>query len=70
MRNIAKYPTPVIVHEIDDNRYLVNIVLNKNQLADLATIAGSFRASRSGQYNALVANLQDAINAFLNESQV
>ncbi len=67
MKNTEKWPVPVTVGQVADDQYLVNILLNKNQLEDLAAIAGNFRNERSGQYNSTVVSINEAIGHFLEQ---
>ncbi len=67
MKNTEKWPVPVNVGQVADDQYLVNILLNKNQLEDLGGIAGEFRNKRAGQYNSTVVSINEAIHRFLEE---
>ena len=62
-----KYPTFVNVEKVEgkntegEDRYLVNMLLRKEQLEDLKDIAENYRATRSGRYHAMVRTIQEAI---------
>lgn len=64
MKTTDKYPTYVNVDQVNDDQYLVNILLNKNQLEDLQAIANEFRGRRSGQYHALMISIDEIIRDF------
>ncbi len=61
------FPTYVNVDKVEgkftegQDRYLVSMLLRKEQLQDLRSIAKQFRAKRSGQYHALVKLIDEAI---------
>ena len=69
MKNTEKWPVPVNVGQVADDQYLVNILLNRNQLEDLGDIAGAFRNKRSGQYNSTVVSIDEAISSFLEQEE-
>lgn len=61
------FPTYVKVDKVDSkftqgqDRYLVTLLLRKEQLEDLGAIAQELRARRSGRYHALVKLLDETI---------
>lgn len=67
MKNTEKWPVPVNIGQVDEDQYLVNILLNRNQLEDLGDIAGSFRNKRNGQYSSTVVSINEAVNEFLEQ---
>jgi pentose-5-phosphate-3-epimerase len=64
MKTTEKYPTYVNVDQIADDQYLVNLLLNKNQLEELQNIANKSRSKLSGQYHAMVISIDNAIQEF------
>jgi hypothetical protein len=61
VKTTEKFPTYVHVDKVEDDKYLVSMLLNKNQLEDLHSIANSYRSSRRGQYHAMVVEIVNAI---------
>ena len=68
VKTTEKYPTYVNVDQVEDDQYLVNILLNRNQLEDLQAIANHYRGRRSGQYHAMVVSIDTTIQAFLEQN--
>lgn len=69
MKNTDKWPTYVNVSEVEEDQYLVNILMNRNQLWHLQEIAQELRGRRSGQYHAMVASIEDAIQEFWDQEE-
>ena len=64
MKTTEKYPTYVNVDQVAEDQYLVNLLLNRNQLEELQNIANKSQSKLRGQYHAMVISIENGIQEF------